>query len=87
MVKRFGSRLLVGCCAVALAAVLAPGAAATPAAIDPTGNWSGGPVPTVNGVPCVGGNLGVCRSFVQNRPPKANPVARSSVGHSPTVRR
>ncbi|OBB27785.1 hypothetical protein A5792_23385 [Mycolicibacterium peregrinum] len=72
---------------VALVVVLAPPAAAEPAAFDPTGNRSGGPVPTVNGVPCVGGNLGVCLSFRQNRPPAANPGARSSVGHSPTVRR
>ena len=78
-------RLVVGGCAAALLA--APSAAADPAALDPSGNRSGGPVPTVNGVPCVGGNLGVCLSFRQNRPPSANPAARSSVGHSPTVRR
>ena len=72
---------------VALVVVLAPPAAAEPAALDPTGNRSGGPVPTVNGVPCVGGNLGVCLSVRQNRPPAASPGARSSLGHSPTVRR
>lgn len=80
------SRLLVGCCCAA-AVAFAPSALAEPAALDPTGNRSGGPVPTVNGVPCVGGNLGVCLSFRQNRPPAATPGARSSVGHSPTVRR
>ncbi|MCV7363458.1 hypothetical protein [Mycolicibacterium neworleansense] len=78
-------RMVIGVCA--LAVVFAPSAAAEPAALDPTGNRSGGPVPTVNGVPCVGGNLGVCRSFRQNRPPAAHPGSRSSVGHSPTVRR
>lgn len=71
----------------ALAVVFAPSVSAEPAAFDPTGNRSGGPVPTVNGVPCVGGNLGVCLSFRQNRPPVASPDARSTVGHSPTVRR
>ncbi|MUL83810.1 MULTISPECIES: hypothetical protein [unclassified Mycolicibacterium] len=79
------SRLLAGCCAASIA--FAPSASADPAALDPTGNRSGGPVPTVNGVPCVGGNLGVCLSFRQNRPPSANPGAQSIVGHSPTVRR
>lgn len=80
------ARLLVGCCAAAIA--FAPPAAAGPtAATDPTGNYSGGPVPTVNGVPCVGGRLGTCLGFRQNRPPAANPGARSTLGHSPTVRR
>lgn len=77
--------VLVGCCVAGM--IFVPSAAAEPAALDPTGNRSGGPVPTVNGVPCVGGNLGACLSFRQNRPPAANPGARSSVGHSPTVRR
>ncbi|MBX8690296.1 hypothetical protein GO011_22945, partial [Mycobacterium sp. 20091114027_K0903767] len=64
-------RIVIGVCA--LAVLLAPSATAEPAALDPTGNRSGGPVPTVNGVPCVGGNLGVCLSFRQNRPPSASP--------------
>ena len=68
----------------ALAIGLSPAAAAD-AAYDPTGNRSGGPVPTVNGVPCVGGGLGVCVSMRQNRPPAS--VPQSGVGHSPTVRR
>jgi hypothetical protein len=46
---------------------------------------SGGPVPTMNAVPCVGGNLGVCVGFAQNRPPRTTP--HSPVGHSPTVKR
>jgi len=68
----------------ALAICLSPAAAAD-AAFDPTGNRSGGPVPTVNGVPCVGGSLGVCLSMRQNGPPTS--VPQSGVGHSPTVRR
>jgi hypothetical protein len=44
---------------------------------------SGGPVPTMNGVPCVGGHLGTCTGFAQNQPRPTKP--RSSVGHSPTV--
>ena len=68
----------------ALVIGLSPAAAAD-AAFDPTGNRSGGPVPTVNGVPCVGGGLGACLSMTQNRPPTS--VPQSGVGHSPTVRR
>jgi hypothetical protein len=45
---------------------------------------SGGPVPTMNGVPCVGGHLGTCTGFAQNQPRPTKPSA--SVGHSPTVR-
>jgi hypothetical protein len=44
---------------------------------------SGGPVPTMNGVPCVAGHLGTCTGFAQNSP--ARRVPRSTVGHSPTV--
>ena len=68
----------------ALVIGLSPAAAAD-AAFDPTGNRSGGPVPTVNGVPCVGGGLGACLSMRQNRQPTS--VPQSGVGHSPTVRR
>ncbi len=74
---------LVACGALAVG--LSPSAAADTAAFDPTGNRSGGPVPTINGVPCVGGGLGVCLSMQQNRPPTS--VPQSGVGHSPTVRR
>ncbi|WP_236949273.1 hypothetical protein [Mycolicibacterium goodii] len=81
-------RALIGCCVMttALAVVLAPTAAGDPAALDPTGNYSGGPVPTMNGIPCVGGGLGVCLSMRQNGPSRATPP-RANVGHSPTVRR
>jgi hypothetical protein len=44
---------------------------------------SGGPVPTMNGVPCVAGHLGTCTGFAQNSPKRKMP--RSTVGHSPTV--
>jgi hypothetical protein len=44
---------------------------------------SGGPVPTMNGVPCVAGHLGTCTGFAQNQPRPTRPSA--SVGHSPTV--
>jgi hypothetical protein len=44
---------------------------------------SGGPVPTMNGVPCVAGHLGTCTGFAQNSPKRKTP--RSVVGHSPTV--
>ncbi|WP_036438831.1 hypothetical protein [Mycobacterium sp. URHB0044] len=46
---------------------------------------SGGPVPTMNGVPCVAGHLGTCIGFAQNSP--ARKVPRATVGHSPTVGR
>jgi hypothetical protein len=44
---------------------------------------SGGPVPTMNGVPCVAGHLGTCTGFAQNQPTPTRP--RAAVGHSPTV--
>lgn len=79
-------RVLLGCWAVALA--VAPAAVADPSDTDSTEVRSGGPVPTVNGVPCVAGHLGTCLGFLQNNPPGTNPVVpRSDVGHSPTVRR
>ena len=78
------STYLAACGALAIG--LAPAAAAD-AALDPTGNRSGGPVPTMNGVPCVAGSLGVCLSFQQNQPPMRTSVPQSGVGHSPTVRR
>ena len=46
---------------------------------------SGGPAPTMNGVPCVAGHLGTCIGFAQNQPPRRTP--RTTLGHSPTVRR
>ena len=78
---------LVGLCAAVL--ISAPAAGAEP--LDQNGYngaptvVSGGPVPTMNGVPCVAGHLGTCTGFAQNQP---RPIpARASVGHSPTVRR
>ena len=80
-----GRLLLVSLCVAAL--ISAPSANAEPA--DNNGYngaptvVSGGPVPTMNGVPCVGGHLGTCTGFAQNQPKPTRP--RSSVGHSPTV--
>jgi hypothetical protein len=80
---------MVASCAAAIA--IAPIAAADPSDVDTPGGGttviSGGPVPTVNGVPCVAGHLGTCLGFLQNHPPYADPQPRSTVGHSPTVRR
>lgn len=69
----------------------APTAGAEPVDVTDKGNGyngapimrSGGPIPTMNGVPCVGGHFGTCVGFAQNQPPRKQP--RSSVGHSPTV--
>ena len=67
--------LLVVVCAAAIAT--APAAAADPAGgnsgYEPYGDGvptviSGGPVPTMNGVPCLAGHLGTCISMAQNSP-------------------
>jgi hypothetical protein len=77
--------LLVAICAAGLFA--APSAGAAP--LDQNGYngaptpISGGPVPTMNGVPCVAGHLGTCTGFAQNQPRPNRP--RAAVGHSPTV--
>lgn len=34
--------------------------------------------PTINGVPCVPSNLGLCQSFVQNQQPPRKPGSRAS---------
>ena len=76
-------RLLAAGCAVLIA--VAPAAHA-----DDDSAYNGAPtvvsgrgVPTMNGVPCVGGHLGTCTGFAQNSPTPKMP--RSVVGHSPTV--
>jgi hypothetical protein len=77
--------LLVGLCVAAVFTVHTAGAAP----LDQNGYngaptpVSGGPVPTMNGVPCVAGHLGTCTGFAQNQPAPTRP--RGSVGHSPTV--
>jgi hypothetical protein len=84
MTRVLGRSLVVGL--VSAAIVAAPGAGAEPTANGYNGAptpVSGGPVPVVNGVPCVGGNFGVCVGFAQNQPPRIRPG--SQVGHSPTV--
>ena len=68
--------LLVGVCAAAIAT--APTAVADPAGgnsgYEPYGDGvptviSGGPVPTMNGVPCVAGHLGTCVSMAAKPTP------------------
>ena len=82
---RLRSSLAVGLCAAAV--IVEPTAGAEP--LDQNGYngaptiISGGPVPTMNGVPCVAGHLGTCTGFAQNQPRPTKP--RASVGHSPTV--
>jgi hypothetical protein len=46
---------------------------------------SGAPLPTMNGVPCVGGHFGTCVGFAQNQPGPRQPT--TIVGHSPKVGR
>jgi hypothetical protein len=83
--SRMCRSVLVGLCAAAL--IAAPAAGADP--LDQNGYngaptvVSGGPVPTMNGVPCVAGHLGTCTGFAQNQPRPTEP--RASFGHSPTV--
>ena len=86
------SLLLVSAFAAVIAT--APTAVADPAGgnsgYEPYGDGvptviSGGPVPTMNGVPCVAGHLGTCISMSQNQPPPRRPS--TGVGHSPTIRR
>jgi hypothetical protein len=78
--------VFVGLCAAAL--IAAPTAGAEP--LDQNGyngapiGVSGGPVPTMNGMPCVAGHLGPCTGVAQNHPRPTTP--RVAVGHSPTVR-
>jgi hypothetical protein len=81
--------ILAGLCAAAIAST--PAAFAEPAPspnTDANGvptNQSGGPVTTINGVPCTAGHYGTCFSFAQNQPGRESP--RVTVGGSPTVRR
>jgi hypothetical protein len=78
--SRLCRSLLVGACAAAV--IAAPTASAEP--LDQNGYngaptvVSGGPVPTMNGVPCVAGHLGTCTGFAQNQPRPTRP--RASVG-------
>ncbi len=90
--QRLRRLILVGACAAAIAT--APTAVASPAGdnsgFEPYGDGvptviSGGPVPTMNGVPCVAGHLGTCVSIAANQPSPKTPLTR--VGHSPTIRR
>ena len=82
---RLCTSLLAGVGAVAV--IVAPVATAEPVGGNPYDRVppivSGGPVPTMNGVPCVGDHLGTCIGFAQNQPWLNAP--RAAVGHSPTV--
>jgi hypothetical protein len=80
------------CGSLLAALVIATGVSSPSATAEPTDSGgyngaptlvSGGPVPTMNGVPCIGGHFGTCTGFAQNQPRPTKP--RSSVGHSPTV--
>ena len=84
--------ILVGVFAAAIATASTAGAEPTgdDSGYQPYGDGvptviSGGPVPTMNGVPCVAGHLGTCVAFAANQPPSRTPLTR--VGHSPTIRR
>jgi hypothetical protein len=81
------------CSSLSVSLCLAMAMAAPPANAEPLDQngyngapvpRSGGPVPTMYGVPCVAGHLGTCTGFAQNQPKPTKPSA--SVGHSPTVR-
>jgi hypothetical protein len=86
-------------CTVLAAICVAVLATAPTAVADPAGDTedfapygdgvptviSGGPAPTLNGVPCVAGHLGTCIAMAQNQPPPRRPS--TGVGHSPTIRR
>ena len=80
--------IVSGLCAVAIAtAPAALGEGTTYPSTDANGvptNRSGGPVPTLNGIPCVGGHYGVCFALAQSQQPRRKPQA--TVGHTPTVR-
>jgi hypothetical protein len=79
--------ILGGLCAASI--VTAPAALADPSTYPGTDangvptNQSGGPVTTINGVPCTAGHYGTCFSFAQNQPGRQTP--RVTVGHSPTI--
>ena len=67
--------ILVGVFAAAIATASTAGAepAGDNSGYEPYGDGvptviSGGPVPTMNGVPCVAGHLGTCVAFAANQP-------------------
>jgi hypothetical protein len=81
----WGFAVRLGCCAVALTwAWILPVAPAL-ASTCPPGHLNNpynsqcyvvGSAPTINGVPCVASNFGVCSAFIQNQPPPRRPTAR-----------
>ena len=74
----------LGGCAVAVTWATLPAAPAFASACPPghlNNPYSSqcyvvGSAPTINGVPCVASNLGVCSGFRQNQPPPRRPTAR-----------
>ncbi|AQT79261.1 hypothetical protein B1R94_08250 [Mycolicibacterium litorale] len=87
MVMQLGVRVarLTGVAALAWAVLgLAPAAAADSCPPGHVNNqYSGqcyleGSAPTINGVPCVASNLGLCQSFRQNQQPPRKPY--TSIG-------
>jgi hypothetical protein len=74
--------LLIGLCCAAVIAEQTAGAQP----VDQNGYngaptvVSGGPVPTMNGVPCVAGHLGTCTAFAQNQPRPTTPAASVGLG-------
>ncbi|MET0453891.1 MAG: hypothetical protein ABW137_18830 [Mycobacterium sp.] len=90
--SRNGRRLAARAAGMAVGMAAAALIPAAVAAAEPSGDAgyngapiqvSGGPVPTLAGVPCVASNLGVCSSIAQNQPGRT--VPRSAVGSSPTI--
>ncbi|MFG1934109.1 hypothetical protein ACGFK1_26235 [Mycobacterium sp. NPDC048908] len=75
--KQLRRGIATGICAAAV--LTAPTTGAAP--LDQNGYngaptpVSGGPVPTMNGVPCVAGHLGTCTGFAQNQPRHTRPRA------------
>jgi len=65
-----GALLMAGLTAPPAAAEPPPDPGPNPAYNGAPGIVSGGPVPTLAGVPCVGGNLGVCVAIAQHQPPE-----------------
>jgi hypothetical protein len=88
------AQLSLLCRALVIAWASAVAVSAPTAVAEPLGNngyngaptiVSGAPLPTMNGVPCVGSHFGTCMGFAQNQPVPRQPI--SIVGHAPTTGR
>lgn len=87
MTTRFWRLSARAVCCVALAGAVLAAAPVAAADSCPPGHvnnqYTGqcylqGSAPTINGVPCVASNLGLCRSFTQNQQPPRKPY--TSIG-------